>query len=86
MPTNYPSDLTAMGINKAIVQWNEKQEVVTAYILNYLVRLTREKAGRNPTYTIIDSQSIKTTSTSAERGFDGGKKTKGRKRHIVTDW
>ncbi|MGV6851685.1 MAG: transposase [bacterium] len=28
---------------------------------------------------------MKTTSASDERGFDGGKKTKGRKRHIVVD-
>ena len=38
-----------------------------------------------PTYSIIDSQSIKTTSNAIERGIDGGKKIKGRKRHIVTD-
>ena len=47
-------------------------------ILNYLVKLTREKAGKNaePTYAIIDSQSVKTTSANDRRGFDGGKKQK----------
>ena len=47
-------------------------------ILNYLVKLTREKAGKNPepTYAIIDSQSVKTTSANEQRGFDGGKKRK----------
>jgi putative transposase len=39
----------------------------------------------SPTYGIIDSQSIKTTGGAKERGFDGGKKVKGRKRHIVVD-
>ncbi|MBA3756874.1 MAG: transposase [Nitrosomonas sp.] len=34
---------------------------------------------------IIDSQSVKTVSYSEFRGFDGGKKIKGRKRHIVVD-
>ena len=34
---------------------------------------------------MIDSQSAKTTLASDDRGFDGGKKVKGRKRHIVTD-
>jgi len=34
---------------------------------------------------LIDSQSVKTCSASEERGFDGGKKIKGRKRHIVVD-
>ena len=38
-----------------------------------------------PSYGLIDSQSVKTCSASEERGFDGGKKIKGRKRHIVVD-
>ena len=38
-----------------------------------------------PTYAIIDSQSTKTMYASEERGIDGGKKIKGRKRHIVVD-
>ena len=43
-----------------------------------LVRLTGLKAGRHesPTYGLIDSQSVKTTYTSEERGIDGGKKRK----------
>ncbi|AWK15648.1 transposase [Candidatus Fukatsuia symbiotica] len=38
-----------------------------------------------PSYAIIDSQSVKTVYASEERGFDGGKKIKGRKRHIIVD-
>jgi putative transposase len=34
---------------------------------------------------VIDSQSAKTTESGGPRGFDAGKKIKGRKRHIVTD-
>ena len=45
----------------------------------------KAKRSQMPTYAIIDSQSVKTTSASAEKGFDGGKKVKGRKRHIVVD-
>jgi putative transposase len=38
-----------------------------------------------PSYGIVDSQSTKTVAASEEIGIDGGKKVKGRKRHIVVD-
>ncbi|NWF66891.1 MAG: transposase, partial [Campylobacterales bacterium] len=34
---------------------------------------------------MIDSQSTKTTLAREDCGYDGGKKVKGRKRHIVVD-
>ena len=39
----------------------------------------------SPSYGIIDAQSVKTQLASEERGIDGGKKVKGRKRHIIVD-
>ena len=47
-------------------------------ILEHLVKKTRTDAGRkeNPSYALVDSQSVKTVAASEERGIDGGKKQK----------
>ena len=47
----------------------------------------RQEEGRHkhPTAGCLDSQSVKSTEIAGLRGYDGGKKINGRKRHILVD-
>jgi len=49
--------------------------------------LWRERQHRNPepTAAVLDSQSVRTSPQGGPSGYDGAKKVKGRKRHLVTD-
>jgi putative transposase len=72
-------------VRTIVSKWSKKG--VWETILDQLNQIRRKKAGRNanPSYAIIDAQSVKTQYASEERGIDGNKKVKGHKRHIVVD-
>jgi transposase len=52
--------------------------------LRALVRIS-EGRDPNPSAAVLDAQSIKSSEGGQSRGFDMGKKTTGRKRHVVVD-
>ena len=82
IPNDFPPWSSVYGHFR---QWNLRG--IWEKMLQFLNKKVRTNKGRSdsPTYAIIDSQSVKTQYNSEERGIDGGKLVKGRKRHIGVD-
>lgn len=65
--------------------WRQKgiwEQIMDVLRQNYRIASGREP---DPSAGVIDTQSVKSTATRGIRGYDGFKKVKGRKRHILVD-
>jgi transposase len=84
MPTDFPAWDRVYAFFR---RWREKGLVKEFH--DRLRDKAHEDQGRDPepTAAIIDSQSVKGAASvpGGSRGYDGGKKINGRRRHVITD-
>jgi putative transposase len=81
-----PHDLPAKStVYDYFAQWRD--DGTWQKIMDALRRAVRQAKGREPAPAMacIDSQTVKGTEIGGARGYDGGKKIRGVKRHIVVD-
>lgn len=76
LPHDFPPHTTVSNFYYAAIKSGLWEKIRAA-----LVERTRTEAGRSaqPSYSLVDSQSVKTTGPAKERGYDGGKKRKAEK-------
>jgi putative transposase len=73
LPNDFPPYVTVWSFYRRAVKSGLWERLTSC-----MVEKSRTATGRSatPSYSLIDSQSVKTTSSAEERGIDGGKKQK----------
>jgi len=87
LPRDFPTWRT---VHSYFATWSEPDQhgmSVLERALKNQVGAAREKLERNakPTLLVVDAQSVKSTDTAGNKGYDAGKKVSGIKRHIGVD-
>lgn len=73
------------AVYKTFRRWQARGLFETLYDELRQLWRTRQHRAPDPTAAVLDAQSVKTSPQGGPKGYDAGKKVKGRKRHLVTD-